>query len=326
MVTRDNDIRTRRLSLNIGYACINMQLSYPKQYGNKPKDKPITTNRSMIRRTFDTKGIPYASEKTLLNVKDLDTIIDWNIMYGYKFFRITSNLAPWKSEYDWSDMPHIKDIKWYLHSIGVKALTHEVRLTSHPGPFNVLTSPHEHVVKNCVNDLTNHGDVFDMMNLSRTPYNKINIHIGGVYGDKQSAMDRFCKNFELLPDSVKTRLTVENDDKASMYSVRDLYDGVYKRIGIPIVFDYHHHRFNTGDLSEQEALELAISTWPEDIVPVVHYSESRSKEQLDESIKPQAHSDYVYDYIDTYGNNVDIMIEAKHKELAVKKYTELHYG
>ena len=326
MVTRDNDNRERRLSLRIGYACINMQLSYPKQYGNKPKDKPITTNRSMIRRTFDTKGIQYASEKTLLNVKDLDTIIDWNIMYGYKFFRITSNLAPWKSEYDWSDMPHIKDIKWYLHSIGVKAHTHEVRLTSHPGPFNVLTSPHEHVVKNCVNDLTNHGDVFDMMNLSRTPYNKINIHIGGVYGDKQSAMDRFCKNFELLPDSVKTRLTVENDDKASMYSVQDLYDGVYKRIGIPIVFDYHHHRFNTGDLSEQEALELAISTWPEDIVPVVHYSESRSKEQLDESIKPQAHSDYVYDYIDTYGNNVDIMIEAKHKELAVKKYTELHYG
>ena len=326
MVTRDNDIRTRRLSLNIGYACINMQLSYPKLYGHNPKDKPITTNRSMIRRTFDTKGVQYASEKTLLNVKDLDTIIDWNIMYGYKFFRITSNLAPWKSEYDWSDMPHIKDIKWYLHSIGVKALTHEVRLTSHPGPFNVLTSPHEHVVKNCVNDLTNHGDVFDMMNLSRTPYNKINIHIGGVYGDKQSAMDRFCKNFELLPDSVKTRLTVENDDKASMYSVQDLYDGVYKRIGIPIVFDYHHHRFNTGDLSEQEALELAISTWPEDIVPVVHYSESRSKEQLDESIKPQAHSDYVYDYIDTYGNNVDIMIEAKHKELAVKKYTELHYG
>ena len=326
MVTRNNDNRERRLSLRIGYACINMQLSYPKQYGNKPKDKPVTTNRSMIRRTFDTKGIQYASEKTLLNVKDLDTIIDWNIMYGYKFFRITSNLAPWKSEYDWSDMPHIKDIKWYLHSIGVKALTHEVRLTSHPGPFNVLTSPHEHVVKNCVNDLTNHGDVFDMMNLSRTPYNKINIHIGGVYGDKQSAMDRFCKNFELLPNSVKTRLTVENDDKASMYSVQDLYDGVYKRIGIPIVFDYHHHRFNTGDLTEREALELAISTWPDDIVPVVHYSESRSKEQLNESIKPQAHSDYVYDYIDTYGNNVDIMIEAKHKELAVKKYTELHYG
>jgi len=136
-------------------------------------------------------------------------------------------------------------------------------------------------------------------------------------------MKRFCENFERLPESVKSRLTVENDDKASMYSVVDLYDGVYKVIGIPIVFDYHHHRFNDGGLSEQQALEVAISTWG-NIVPVVHYSESRSKEQLDESIRPQAHSDYVYDYIDTYGHRVDIMVEAKAKELAVIKYRELH--
>ena len=160
-----------------------------------------------------------------------------------------------------------------------------------------------------------------MMNLSRTPYNKINIHLGGAYGDKKAAMDRFCKNFEKLPESVQTRLTVENDDKASMYSVKELYNGIYKRIGVPVVFDYHHHRFCDGGLTEQEALELAMSTWG-DIKPVVHYSESRSIEQLDESIRPQAHSDYVLDYIDTYGNDVDIMIEAKHKELAVKKYME----
>jgi UV DNA damage endonuclease len=163
-----------------------------------------------------------------------------------------------------------------------------------------------------------------MMGLSRTPYNKINIHLGGVYGDKESAMDRFCKNFELLPDSVKTRLTVENDDKATMYSVKELYNGIYKRIGVPVVFDYHHHRFCDGGLTEQEALELAMSTWPQEIVPVVHYSESRSIEQEDEKIRPQAHSDYVYDYIDTYGNVVDVMIEAKHKELAVKTYMEKH--
>jgi UV DNA damage endonuclease len=100
---------------------------------------------------------------------------------------------------------------------------------------------------------------------------------------------------------------------------------VYKKIGIPIVFDYHHHQFCTGDLSEKEALEMAISTWPKDIVPVVHYSESRREEQLDESIRVQAHSDYIYNKIDTYGHDVDIMVEAKHKELAVKKYKELHY-
>ena len=204
------------------------------------------------------------------------------------------------------------------------ANTHNLRLTSHPGPFNVLTSPHPHVVENCVKDLTDHGDVFDMMNLSRTPYNKINIHIGGAYGDKESAMKRFCENFELLPDSVKSRLTVENDDRASMYSVKDLYYGVYKRIGIPIVFDYHHHKFCSGDMSEQEALEMALSTWPSDITPVVHYSESRRKEQLDETIRVQAHSDYIYDEIDTYGHDIDIMVEAKRKELAVQKYKELH--
>ena len=308
--------------MNLGYACINMQLSYPQKYGGQEKGVlPITTGRSMIKRTFESKGLDYASELTLANAKDLDKIIDWNILNGFNFFRITSGLAPWKTEYDWTDMKDIEEIKLYLHSAGVKAKTHNLRITTHPGPFNVLTSPHEHVVQNCIKDLTIHGDVMDMMGFSRTPYNKISIHIGGAYGDKPSAMKRFCKNFNLLPESVKSRLTVENDDKASMYSVKELYHGVYSRIGVPIVFDYHHHRFCDGGLSEQEALELAMSTWG-DIKPVVHYSESRSIEQLDESIRPQAHSDYVLDYIDTYGNDVDIMIEAKHKELAVKKYME----
>jgi UV DNA damage endonuclease len=278
----------------------------------------------MIKRTFDTKGIDYASELTLANAMDLDKIMDWNILNGYNFFRITSGLAPWKSEYEWDDLKDIERIRMYLHSAGVKAKTHNLRITSHPGPFNVLTSPHPHVVDNCVSDLTDHGEVFDMMGLSRTPYNKINIHIGGAYGDKESAMERFCVNFERLPDSVKSRLTVENDDKASMYSVKDLYEGVYKRIGIPIIFDYHHHKFCTGDLSEQQALEMAISTWPNDITPATHYSESRRDEQKDETIRVQAHSDYVYDKIETYGNEIDVMVEAKHKELAVQKYKELH--
>ena len=308
----------------MGYACINMQLSYPQQYGGKPKGvKRITTGRSMIKKTFESKGIEYASEIGLKNTKDLFEIIKWNNENGFDFFRITSNLFPWCSEYKLEDMPDHWEIVGILGECGKYVEENNMRITCHPGPFNVLTSPHEHVVENCINDLTTHGEVFDMMGLSRTPYNKINIHIGGVYGDKISAMERFCKNFERLPESVKSRLTVENDDKASMYSVKDLYDGVYSVIGIPIVFDYHHHRFNTGDLSEQQALELAMSTWG-DIVPVVHYSESRNIEQQDDKIRPQAHSDYVYDYIDTYGNKVDIMVEAKHKELAVLKYKELH--
>ena len=306
--------------MKLGYACINMKLSYPQKYGGKERGvKPITTGRGMIRRTFDTKGVDYASEITLANVKDLNGVMTWNVLNGYNFYRMTSGLAPWKSEYEWSDMKDIKEIKLWLKSAGTMANTHGVRVTSHPGPFNVLVSPNEDVVQNTFQDLTMHAEVFDFMGLSRTHYNKINIHCNGVYGDKQSAMDRFCKNFERLPESVQTRLTVENDDKASMYSVKDLYEGIHKRIGIPIVFDYHHFKFNTGGQTEQEALEMALSTWG-DIKPVVHYSESRSEEQLDESIKPQAHSDLIKELPNTYGNDVDIMVEAKHKELAIEGF------
>lgn len=310
--------------MSIGYACINMQLSYPQKYGGKEKGiEPITTGRSMIKRTFQTKGLDYVSELTLKNVKDLNGIISWNVLNGYDFYRMSSGLAPWKTEYDWEDLKDIDSIRRWFHSAGTMAKTHGVRLTSHPGPYNVLVSPKEEVVENCIKDLTIHGDEFDMMGLSRTPYNKINIHLGGAYGDKEASMKRFVKNFPRLPESVRSRLTLENDDKASMYSVKDLYYGIYKKIGIPIVFDYHHHKFCTGGMSEQEALEMALSTWG-DIKPVTHYSESRRDEQKDETIRVQAHSDYVYDKIEMYGNDFDIMVEAKAKELAVDRYLKIH--
>ena len=297
---------------NLGYACINMTLG----------KKGITTNRSMIKRTFLEKGIPYASELSIQNVRDLIEIIKWNEQNDIKFFRMSSNLFPWSSEYPLSSLPHYERIKNLLAGAGNLVDKYGHRITSHPGPFNVLVSPNENVVKNTITDLSIHGEVFDMMGLSRTPYNKLNIHCNGVYGDKQSAMDRFCKNFERLPESVQTRLTVENDDKASMYSVKDLMY-IHERIGIPIVFDYHHHKFNTGGLTEEEALRLAASTWG-DIKPVVHYSESKSLHEGNESIKPQAHSDYISDYINTYGIDVDVMIEAKAKELTLLEYRSVN--
>ena len=293
---------------NLGYACINQTLG--KQ---KPK---ITTNRSMIKRTFLNEGISKSSDLALQNARDLIEIIKWNHKNGFNLFRMTSNLIPWASEFKLSDMPDYRKFSILLNGAGTLAKKYGQRVTSHPGPFNVLVSPTDRVVDNTIKDLTIHGETFDLMGLSRTPYNKINIHCNGVYGDKMSAMDRFCKNFERLPESVQTRLTVENDDKGSMYSVKDLMY-IHERIGIPIVFDYHHHTFNTGGLSEQEALELAMSTWG-DIKPIVHYSESKTLE--DETAKPQAHSDYLYSEINTYGHDLDIVVEAKQKELTVQKY------
>ena len=294
--------------MNLGYACINMTLGE-----QKPR---ITTNRSMIKKTFKEKGLEYAGELALQNVRDLFTILQWNSRKGIKVFRVSSDIFPWASEYDIETLPQYKRIEMILNACGNFVSKNNIRITAHPGPFNVLVSPREQVVNNTITDLEIHGKIFDMMNLSRTPYNKLNIHCNGVYGDKISAMDRFCTNFERLSDSVKSRLTVENDDKGTMYSVKDLMY-IHERIGIPIVFDYHHHKFCTGDLSEQDALELAISTWPKGIKPIVHYSESKALHEENSKLKPQAHSDYIKELPNLYGNDVDVMVEAKAKELSI---------
>jgi len=291
---------------NLGYCCINMTLR---------KDK-ITTNRGMIKRTFLKEGISRSSDLALQNAKDLVEIIKWNERNGFKLFRMSSDLVPWASEFKLSDMPDYEKFSNVLKGAGTLAKNYGQRITSHPGPFNVLVSPNERVVENTIKDLSIHGEHFDLMGLERSHYNPINIHCNGVYGDKQSAMDRFCKNFERLPESVRSRLVVENDDKASMYSVKDLMY-LHERIGIPITFDYHHHKFNTGGLTEQEALELAMSTWG-NYKPLVHYSESRQLEE--EGVKAQAHSDYIYSEINTYGHSLDIEVEAKMKELTVLDY------
>ena len=308
---------------NMGYACINMQLNDPKNYGSNPKAPRVTTNRTMIKRTFKDKGIEYASQLALQNSMDLDTIVRWNKANGFDFFRISSDIFPWASEYSLTNLPDYDKIEEILFNTGVFVEENDMRITSHPGPFNKLTSPREQVVLNTIKDLETHGELFDLLCLKRSPYAKINIHVGAHYNDRRMALDNFCKNFERLSDSVRSRLTVENDDKASLYSTKELYDEVFTRIGTPIVHDFHHHGFCTGGLSQKDALALAAATWG-DVIPVTHYSESRRDEQNDEKIKPQAHSDFIYDKIDTYGITVDVMVEAKMKELAVLRYMEIH--
>jgi len=308
---------------DIGYACINMQLNDPKNYGTNKKAQRVTTNRTMIKRTFQQRGMLYAGQLALQNCKDLYKILEWNRDNGFNFFRLSSDVFPWASEYNIEDLPQFEEIEKVLFECGMFIEENGMRITCHPGPFNKLTSPKEHVVLNTIKDLENHGKIFDLLCLPKNPRSKINIHVGAHYNNRQMALDNFCKNFERLSDSVKSRLTVENDDKESLYSTKELYDEVYTRIGIPIVFDYHHHRFCHQGMCEEDAVKLAASTW-KDIVPVVHYSESRAEEQQDFKIKPQAHSDYVYQEINSYGVEMDVMIEAKMKELSVIRYLEIN--
>lgn len=303
--------------VNLGFACILTELN------SLPKARRVTTNRSMVKRTFKERGLPYASELALQNCRDLLTILKWNEAHDIKFFRLSSDLFPWASEYNLSDLPDFDDICLALQEAGDFAHENGHRITTHPGPFNVLGSPKDDVVEKTIKELNTHSEIFDMMGLPATPYAKINIHVGGTYGgDFAGTADRWCRNFLRLSPNCQNRLTVENDDKASMWSTRHLYDYIHKVIHIPIVFDYHHHKFCTGGQTEQEALELAMSTW-QNVKPVVHYSQDRSVEKNDPKIRPQAHSDSYWTPINTYGHDIDVMCEAKGKEKALFKMREL---
>jgi len=299
--------------ISLGYACINLSLQSDKK--NK-----ITCNRSMIKRTFAKKGIKYASGLARLNTDNLLPILEWNHRNNIRVFRMTSCLFPWASEYVLEDLPDFSQIAKNLKEAGNFAIEKGIRLSFHPGPFNILTSVKPHVVKNTIADLTIHGKTMDLMGLPRSHWAKINIHIGASYGDRESAMTRWIENFEKLPDCVKSRLTVENDDRGSLFSTKDLYYGVYKRAGVPIVFDYHHHKFRNDGESEAESHSMACETWGK-IRPCFHYSES-SSEKEGSGKRPNAHSNYIYDKIDNYGKNIDIVIEAKAKELALLSYRD----
>lgn len=299
------------MTTRFGYACLNTTLQ-----AQKPK---VTCNRGMIKRTFAAKGIPYASSLALQNTADLIKIIKWNIANDINVFRITSCLFPWASEYQLEDLPDFEQIAANLALAGQIARSAKQRLSFHPGPFNILSSPKEHVVRNSYTDLEMHGKIFDIMGMPRDHWSKINIHVGASYGDRETALARFCKNFEGLSESVRSRLTVENDDKGNLYSTKMLYEGVYQKIGIPIVFDSHHFECGPQDVDYEESLLMAIDSWPDGITPQCHHSNSK-KLYENENVMINAHSDWYYEPFKDCGFSLDVVLECKKKELALLKY------
>jgi UV DNA damage endonuclease len=169
--------------LNVGYACVNLSLQAEK----------VTTTRGMIKKTFTEKGVQYASQLALQNVRDLLKIVDWNLENGFRLFRVTSDLFPWASEYKLNQLADYAEIRETLAEIGSRP----IRLTMHPGPFNQLAGQGK-VLTNTITDLEYQSEVFDLMGLVPSHWNKINIHAGGTYGDKPAALARFAQNFALL--------------------------------------------------------------------------------------------------------------------------------
>lgn len=295
--------------MNLGYCCINLTL----------REDGINTNRKMIKRTFEAKGIEGAGELALQNIRDLFRIIQWNQRQGIKIFRMSSDLFPWMSEYEILDLPNITKIKHVLAAIGHYAIKHDLRIGFHPGQFDVLASPREDVVIKTIKDLDQHSQILDLMGLPVSYRYSLNIHVGGTYGDKVSALERFRQNFKSLSHSTQQRLVVENDDKPSQYSVKDLHEELFLKIGTPITFDFFHHQLHPDGLTTDDAARLAASTWPEGVRPLAHYSSSKKLNEVEEAIN-RAHADFIYEEIPEIGVLFDIELEAKAKEQALLRY------
>lgn len=288
----------------LGYPCQNLGLT----------SKDIRIHRHCKKATWLSKGLPHVSQLALKNTKDLLPLLKWNVEHDVKLFRLHSDMFPWMSEYEFSDLPDWPEILEHLILVGQYVKNNSMRITFHPGQFNCLGSKSRKVIQNSINDLTKHGQIMDYLGFERSPWYAINIHVGGSYGDKAATEERWKSVFRQLPKSVRNRLTLENDDKAGGWSTRELYP-LCEELDIPIVFDYHHHWCYPDGQTEEQALQLAEKTWKE-IPPLTHKSSPRYTDG-----KKPPHHDYILEEITNHlAQPIYVMLEAKKKELALAEY------
>ena len=233
---------------------------------------------------------------------------------GIGAFRIMSPLFPRMTHpevgYSLDDLPDDQEIGSLLAVTRSFAQVHDIRLSFHPDQFVVLSSPHSKVVDNSIRELK-----YQVWLAEAVGADVINLHAGGVYGDKLSALQRFCDVFTNLPENVRSRLTLENDDIS--YTVSDLLP-VCDKLAIPLVYDVHHHRCNPDGLSVEEATGLAGGTWQRQRKEL--YCHLSSPKAGWGGGNPKPHADYISpeDMPACWRElTMTVDIEAKAKELAV---------
>ena len=238
---------------------------------------------------------------------------------GIGAFRIMSPLFPRMTHpdvgYRLKELPDGELITLLLEKVRCFALDNAIRLSFHPDQFVVLSSPHATVVANSIQELEYQAQLAEAVGAD-----VINIHGGGVYGDKPAALQRFGEVYSRLPESLKSRLTLENDDVS--YTVRDLLP-LCKKFSIPLVYDVHHHRCNPDGLTVEEATRLAGEIWQG--VGREQYCHLSSPKAGWEGGNPKPHADYIdlADFPDCWrGRDMTVDIEAKAKELAVVRLME----
>ncbi len=309
------------MSVQLGYACVNQEL----------QRAGITTNRSLKLATFAKRGVDYAKQLALQNFTDLLAMLEWNEKHGFRFFRMGSDMIshyknPQLSK-SVSEEYHIRDSVFVnlLQSVGKYAREHGHRLTFHPSQFLILSSPDRRIVDNSIRELEIHAELLQMMGLGSHTGSVIIFHGGGTYGNKTESLGRLRANLRSLPNCLRDLCALENDERS--YSVMDLLP-ICEELGIPLLLDVFHYLVMHGKsayrlmLKDDRLWDRISQTWRcRGIKMKIHVSSQR----------PDARVGAHADYIDT--NEVkfkavlaqckkydaDIMVEAKQKELAMKR-------
>jgi len=277
-----------------------------------------TLNEKTLQYGLFQKG-KYSNDQIyqtyLNNIKNLKENIIKVSGIGFKSFRISSNLFPLYDKADTSLIEN-EEICNLLKETGDVIKSLNVRVSSHPSQWCVIASEKDSVIENAVANLKHHAWVFDMMGLDQTRYYSINIH-----GAPKGQYSKLINSINNLPNNVKNRLTLENDELS--YSVKKLYEA-YKETGVAICYDSHHHSFNTDGLSGEDAMSMAMETW-ESVKPNTHLSNSEQEFINSGSFtEKRKHSNY-YHTIPQYqlnANNsgkIDIDMECKMKNIAILK-------
>ncbi|AMM44906.1 UV damage endonuclease [Bacillus phage SP-15] len=295
--------------ISLGYACVNTSL------GVSPNRK--TTIARLKRTSSEEKKINILRSKMEANIKNLESILIWNAQNGIHLYRIPSEFVPLASlEWARNIWNPYETYKEEFKRLGQLANELDQRLSFHPGQFVVLSSKRDSVTHNSIAEIDYHAKVLTMMNLKYQPI--INIHGGGHYGDKESALARFKENYRKLSDEAQMYLTVENDQNT--YTPDELYE-LYYDLKIPILYDWTHHHWNRGQWDPQYALNMCIDTFVQlgwKRPPKVHISsdvpDSR-RHKHDLFVKP---SDFMEMYLSLeYEGLIDVMLEVKMKDKAV---------
>jgi UV DNA damage endonuclease len=267
----------------------------------------------MRKESFLQYGVTKCGDLGEKNLRDLLTILHWNVVHDIPVFRIGSGILPWGEQYHLEDLPNYDTIVELGERVHEIVVTHGLRISFHPDHFVKLGSKNPMVVETSLQTLRYHDDLLTLFRLPATHDFPLNIHVGERYSPE--VVERFLSGFSRLSPTTRRRLVVENDDKASMFSVNKLADTLYRDAGIPITFDAFHHTFHPDGLSLEDAYQAANITWGT-TRPLFHYSESKTQEGW--TGNPRAHAEYVQDFSFVLSHtDVDWDIEAKAKELAL---------